>query len=340
MKASRSVAEDMLASLKKRGVHLRLENGQLRFRAPNGTLVQEELSTLRERKSESLDILQPAPQGAKLVPRSMTARVSLTAMQSRWIKSVLREQRLSSVWGSMCRRLIGALYMEVLLQSVETLISRHESLRTRKVRVGDGIVQHVELSSKCRLDLIDLTDLSSERAFGEAVRRTKAFILGRIDICIEALLTWKVYKLETEEYALLFLLDHLISDHDCKHIVVRELWTAYRDVERQVPFSIPSAEPQFPDYVCWRERKCSAWFAAHADYWTRKFVGALRLRLPADQGMPEIAEHFAYAVWCGGDARGSKAHSTRKDIAFLHCSSTSSRSRSDDFATSFFQYPQ
>jgi hypothetical protein len=285
-------ATTLLTSLYRRGVKLWIERGQLHFQAPPGTLGAGDQDRLKQLKPEIVRLLQRARPDAELplVPRPAGTPAPLTAMQMRWITRVLREQRLSRRWGKLGTRLKGRLDLRILRESLETLVQRHETLRTRIVRSGNQLFQEAFPAGPCMVEPIDVSAGSTEESFAKAMQLTRELVYHRIDIYKEPLFVFRLFRLSADDHVLVLLSDHLISDGFSKQILTRELWTAYRQLEAGLPVCLPRSPIQFPDYALWQEQTRAAWFEKHAHYWTDKFAGARRLRLPADEGLPQMAE--------------------------------------------------
>lgn len=72
---------DLLVALRERGAKLWTENGQLRFQAPKGVILPEELNTLRTLRAEIIELLEQAQSFSHnpLQPRVPGCPVPLTA---------------------------------------------------------------------------------------------------------------------------------------------------------------------------------------------------------------------------------------------------------------------
>ena len=81
---------------------------------------------------------------------------------------------VSRRWGRLGARLTGVLDLNLLRQSLETLLERHEVLRTGIVRNEAGIVQQVNQTPPCIMNPIDLSGMPSELAFAREGARVSA----------------------------------------------------------------------------------------------------------------------------------------------------------------------
>src|SRR4030095_14980022 len=125
-------------------------------------------------------------------------------------------------------RLEGRLDVEALERSVNEIVRRHESLRTRfEVEAGEP-EQVIDAWEPRRLEITDLTALPAAEREDKAQRIMSEEVWTRFDLKRGPLLRVKVLKLEEEEYALLYIMHHIVSDGWSMEILSREVRTLYQ----------------------------------------------------------------------------------------------------------------
>lgn len=284
---------DLLSSLYRRGVRIWVENGQLRFQAPKGALLPEELARLRMFKNEIVGFLLDAPLAPDipLEPRAAGYPAPLTAIQLRvWNYTVEKAARLSTRASGFAERIHGPLSTCILRESIEAVVRRHESLRTR-FALADGVPTHI-INSSCEFDfeVIDCRQLPPGSAESAIQCHAQEFLKEKVDLSVGPLFAVKLFRLSSCEHVLVLALDHMITDAVSNGILIREIWALYNQASQGSPLSLPTLSVQFADYAVWQQRTYSAWLDKNGAYWRKRLSHSPRTRLPCDVGLGEVAQ--------------------------------------------------
>jgi hypothetical protein len=220
-----------------------------------------------------------------LRPRSADCLVPLLGMQ-RYLYDRTRKELLSRARvGEASVRIRGPLNVPLLRQSVDMVVQRHESLRTRIV-VVDGIPrQQIDAPGEFDLEIIDVLERRPLDAEEQVKRFTEEFIGEGIDLAVGPLFAVRLLKLAEDDYLLLLGIDHIVTDGASCAIISYEIWTLYSQTARGLPFSLAQVPIQLADYAIWQERTYEAWRAKHESYWTARLTDAPQLELPFDANM-------------------------------------------------------
>jgi amino acid adenylation domain-containing protein len=189
----------------------------------------------------------------------------------------------------MALSLRGRLGIPALEESLRGIIRRHEILRTRFVSVEGKPVQLVMDSAGFTLPVVDLSCLgegsqAETRALAGAAAQTP-FQLER-----EPLLRARLVKLCENEYVVLILMHHIISDGWSLGVLLRELTALYAAGSEGRTAELAPLRVQYRDYAVWQRH----WFAGEAlarqmDYWREQLVGAAGvLELNSDRPRPAV----------------------------------------------------
>ncbi|HEY5742609.1 MAG TPA: amino acid adenylation domain-containing protein, partial [Terrimicrobiaceae bacterium] len=184
-------------------------------------------------------------------------------------------------------RLRGKLNLPALDRAINTLIERHESLRTRFGETDGEPFQIIEPACHIPLEIEDLSVLENgmrETAITAALCRESE---KYFDLSSGPLFRIKLLRLGECDHILLWTCHHIINDGWSITIFNREigvLYEAFRE-ERQSPLSpLPL---QYADYALWQRNQLrSEESQALLAYWRTQLADAPTLELPTDRPRP------------------------------------------------------
>lgn len=190
----------------------------------------------------------------------------------------------------------GAFYLEGKLNAgafervFDTLIERHQSLRTVFVMVDDEPKQQILSAADLgfRLEYMDLRGIpEKENKIRQLARAEwdKSF-----DLSAGPLLRAKLARLEEEKYAFLFTMHHIISDALSMDVVLREVLTLYYSYDAGKESPLRPLNIQYKDYAAWHNDQLQGEkIDLHKNYWLEHLQGKLPLlELPADKERPAV----------------------------------------------------
>jgi amino acid adenylation domain-containing protein len=187
-------------------------------------------------------------------------------------------------------RLSGILSVEALQKALDTIVARHEALRTTFVFVEDSPVQVVVESRSVELTMIDLS------RWPEAEREAKVHHLliaearRPFNLSHDLMLRATLLRLSEQEHALLLVMHHIASDGWSMGIFLRELSALYAAFATGEPSPLPELPIQYADFAIWQRQ----WLQGEVlekqlTYWKRQLGGNLPvLELPADRPRPAV----------------------------------------------------
>src|SRR5262249_23981009 len=150
-------------------------------------------------------------------------------------------------------RLTGRLNTKALLESLNEIVRRHESLRTTFAKAKDGTPVQV-----CRDSLsldVPLIDMSSHPAGErEAAARAVAAEEARMpfDLAHGPLLRARLLRLDREDHVLLLTMHHIVSDAWSAGVFFQELGTIYSAYMEGRPSPLAELPIQYADYAMWQ----------------------------------------------------------------------------------------
>ncbi|HEX6290021.1 MAG TPA: amino acid adenylation domain-containing protein [Herpetosiphonaceae bacterium] len=197
-------------------------------------------------------------------------------------------------------RVSGPLDVAVLARSIQTIVERHETLRTTFVVGGpdleDQPQQQIAPAQAITLIQHDLSGLSAtaqQNALQPIIVETAR---QPFDLRSGPLLRVGLVRLSAEEHVVYLVMHHIISDGWSMGVFVRELLRLYelfRADEHPEQSRLPALPVQYADYALWQR----AWLrdarlAEQLAYWTRQLDPLPPvLALPTDRPRPPIKTH-------------------------------------------------
>jgi amino acid adenylation domain-containing protein len=184
---------------------------------------------------------------------------------------------------ALATRLTGVLDIVAMRRALQTIVGRHESLRTTFAEMDDIPVQVVAAISNVPLPVTDLSRMPEperemRRHAGEEARTP-------FDLEKGPLLRAQLLRLAPQEYVLLLTVHHIVSDGWSMGVLLKELAALYRARVTGEPLSLPELPLQYGDYAEWqRQRLQTDVLERQLAYWRQRLAGAPPiLELPTDR---------------------------------------------------------
>ncbi|WP_158623685.1 non-ribosomal peptide synthetase [Corallococcus llansteffanensis] len=254
---------------------------------------QKRLAALPPEKQELLlrKLRKTAPPAASIPRRaSGLSTVGLSFAQQRlWFLEAL-EPGSARYNLPAAVRLEGVLDVGVLEGCFQTLVRRHEALRTVFRSGADGPEQVIAPAGTMALPVSDLTGVPAEAREAE-VRRCIQEEAGRaFDLLQGPLLRGRLLKLGAGEHVLVLTMHHIVSDGWSMGVLIREVALLYAAGVSGQPSPLPELPLQYADYAVWqREWMRGEVLEKQLAWWRLELTGAPQaLELPTDHARPEV----------------------------------------------------
>ncbi|MCG8617543.1 MAG: amino acid adenylation domain-containing protein [Desulfobacterales bacterium] len=186
----------------------------------------------------------------------------------------------------------GPLDIAVLQRSFNTVISRHEALRTGFDSENGKPVQHILSDAAITIPVTDISDRPEDRKPADVSKwiRTESRVL--FDLATPPLVRAAVLTTGPEQYILLIITHHIISDGWSMGIMHREINAVYRAYAKGQPNPLPDLPVQYADYAGWqRQRLKGDLLSSQTEYWRRHLEGVSTLDLHTDHPRPAMASY-------------------------------------------------
>jgi amino acid adenylation domain-containing protein/thioester reductase-like protein len=187
----------------------------------------------------------------------------------------------------------GSLNIAALEQSLQTLIERHEALRTTFAVVDGQPVQVIDPDFRFQLDLVDVSQVAFSDRTADVWQLMTEEAQRPFDLAQGSLIRVTLFHLREAEYILFFNLHHIICDEWSFSVLFRELSTLYTSFSSNSAVSLPELPLQYADFAGWQRQWLQGdGFTRQLAYWKHQLRGNLPvLQLPADR--PRLA-HPSY----------------------------------------------
>ncbi|HEY0601395.1 MAG TPA: amino acid adenylation domain-containing protein [Herpetosiphonaceae bacterium] len=232
-----------------------------------------------------------AAASASIRPRQEAARdVPLSFAQQRlwFLNQLVPDNAVYNI--SQAVRLIGALNVATLERSINAVIQRHGSLRTRIVTRDGQPAQVVSPELKLALRVVSLEQLPEPEREAELWRQTDADAQQPFDLAHDPLIRAALLRLSRHEHVLLITVHHIVSDGWSLGVLVQELAALYEAFAHGRPSPLKPLPIQYTDFVAWqREWLQGDVLEAQLAFWQAQFDQAIpALALPTDHPRPPI----------------------------------------------------
>ena len=214
---------------------------------------------------------------------SREGRIALSYAQQRlWFLDQLEPGSSAyNIGGAV--RLEGELDVGALERSINHVVGRHETLRTRfEVEEGEP-VQVINDVERLSLRVEDLR--GEEEGQRERVAREIAAEEARkpFELRSGPMLRVKLVRLKEEEHVLVMSMHHIVSDGWSMGVLVREVSESYEAYSRGEEPGLGELTVQYGDYAVWQRK----WLRGEVlerqlKYWREALRGAETLELPTD----------------------------------------------------------
>ena len=282
--------EQFLTHLNSLQVKLWLEDDiKLHCSAPDEVLTPELTAELKARKPEIIAFLQQAnlvnQKTVTSIPTTLrTDKIPLSFAQQRlWFLEQLQSGN-STYHIPTAVRLTGSLNAEVLQQVINTIIQRHEVLRTNFKTVDEELIQVISPSQELVINLINLQLIpKAEQEF-----KVKQIAIEEarkpFDLEEDLLLRVTLLELEQTEYVILLTMHHIISDGWSMEVLVKEIATLYAAFSQNLPSPLTPLEIQYADFAVWQRQWLQGKvLETQLGYWKQQLGGTLPvIQLPTD----------------------------------------------------------
>ena len=184
-------------------------------------------------------------------------------------------------------RLKGALNLEILADTLRSVIDRHEVLRTViKEHDGQGY-QLVMPGSGWSLTYEDRT--AGKESITGVEQQIEEIANAPFDLSKDYMMRANLIKVGENEHLLVVTLHHIVSDGWSTAILVKEVVEIYQAKIEKRAVKLPDLPVQYADYSIWQRNYLQGEVLENKMvYWKEKLEDISPLQLPADYNRPPV----------------------------------------------------
>ncbi|GCE51346.1 hypothetical protein KTH_62150 [Thermosporothrix hazakensis] len=230
-------------------------------------------------------LLQKKREGIRFFPLSF-------AQQRLWfLEQLMPGQQLYNVLTGV--QLKGRVDVSALERSFQTIIQRHETLRTTFTLLNDQPVQVIMPTLDFHLLQEDVSTLPAEereQQVQQSIEREKKHVFS---LDKGPLLRAVLLSLADERWLLLLNMHHIVTDGWSMGVLVQELVTCYSAFVQGVTPELPTLSAQYADFARWqRSQLQKERLEQLLAYWRKQLDGSTPLELPTTYPRPaELTYH-------------------------------------------------
>ncbi len=218
-------------------------------------------------------------------------------------------------------RLRGHLDVDALQSALARIVARHETLRSRFIRLDDSA--QVSIAPVDNGWLLRVEDLRQQ----PQAEHTLQILLAQeasttFDLQNDSLIRGRLVRLADDHHVLLLTVHHIVADGWSMGVLTGELMALYQAYSQGQPDPLPVLTLQYGDYAVWQRRWLSGEvLQQQSQYWQQTLDGApALLTLPTDRPRPAQQDYTGGNVEVLLDERlstGLKALSQRHGVTLF-----------------------
>jgi amino acid adenylation domain-containing protein len=186
------------------------------------------------------------------------------------------------------------LNVEVLRQSLQEIVRRHEALRTTFTSVDGEPMQVVSPAQTIDLNVVELRALPAAEREAEAHRLSMLEAQRPFSLAHGPLLRATLLTLASADHVLLLTMHHIVSDGWSMGVLYRELSSLYAAYSAGRPSPLPDLPVQYADFAHWQSELLQGTaLEEQLSYWKRQLGGAPELLgLLTDRPRPAVQTYY------------------------------------------------
>ena len=272
-----------LTVLIQQGINFELSQDKLLVKGDLSSLNDEQKQFLKDNKEEIISLIKSQTREIPTIQKiDQNVQIPLSfSQQSLWLLDKINNgsshYNLTSTF-----KLTGKINYEALNKTFNTILQRHESLRSYFLVDETGEpVQHVQTVNdfNVAVEKVDTTSENRQQYIAEIVEQETFKIF---DLSKDLLLSIRLLMISKEEHILIVTMHHIASDGWSMGILVKEFNVLYNSYSKEENNPLPELSIQYSDYAYWQRQ----WFKGEvledqAAYWKKQLAN-----LPVVHGLP------------------------------------------------------
>lgn len=287
--------ERLFKSLIDSNVKLSVKKGKLLCQLPENGIDEDLLHQLKTYKEEIKQIIENTKKSKlrrlPIIKRQMDVfpkRLSY-AQQRLWVLDQIEGSTHYNISNALL--LEGKLNIEIFKKAFDTIVERHEILRTTYELDQNGeVYQVIQAVEPLQIWQVDLRSLSKEEQDNKIKQIQEEESKLAFDLKNDILLRVKLIQIKDTFFVVLVTMHHIATDGWSIGILIKEfsaLYTSFYKLEKNI---LPELEIQYSDYALWQQEQLSGeTLKKLKDYWTNQLSDLPTIHsLPLDYIRPKV----------------------------------------------------
>ncbi|WP_348705598.1 amino acid adenylation domain-containing protein [Tenacibaculum sp. 190524A02b] len=174
----------------------------------------------------------------------------------------------------------GAVEVPILERVLQTIVTRHEVLRTKLISENGVGYQKVINAENWSLTQEEVNEDTIEKSI-------KTYLAIPFDLSSDYMFRACLFKLKENKYVLACVVHHIASDGVSGGILMNEFMQLYSAFQSGKEAILPELSLQYIDYAIWQRKYLEGEvLGTQLDYWKEKLTGVDTLALPLDYVRP------------------------------------------------------
>lgn len=184
-------------------------------------------------------------------------------------------------WGA---HIYGVVDRAILERVLNTIVGRHESLRTRFTVMDGEPQQVVDIELQVPLRFVDVSSLTEVERLSTITAHIEQNKTTLFDLRAGPLIRATLIRIANEDNLLLMAMHHIVFDGWSMSVFVREAGVLYEAFSQAKPSPLPELHIQYGDYAVWQTERMKSDSVMHRKlaYWKEHLQGIRMVEIPAD----------------------------------------------------------
>ncbi|WP_395375876.1 amino acid adenylation domain-containing protein [Marinicella sp. W31] len=198
----------------------------------------------------------------------------------------------------------GTLSTDALNHALDTIIVRHEALRTVFKEVNGEVWQEIIAPEDAAFNLQYCDLRGAENQESGLQQEAEAEHQTAFDLAKGPLIRGRLVQLADQEHVLLITMHHIVSDGWSMGVLAQEFNALYEACRLSKPNLLSELPIQYADYAVWQRKELSGdVLAQQGEYWKNHLTGVPEiLSLPTDYARPQMPSYRGNIVEVALDA--------------------------------------
>ncbi|KAA1243795.1 non-ribosomal peptide synthetase [Aquimarina sp. RZ0] len=286
--------QDLLRKLNTLNITINLKGDQLDIKSPRGAMTAELLEEIKQYKKELISFLGEYKiyDNNVITKTSLKENYTLSSSQYRlWLLHEIGKENTTYNMPSAFR-IKDAISVADIEKALLKLIERHEILRTNfevDEKTGKPVQCISPIGNICfKLNYFDFSQESNREEKFEKIKEKE--VGHHFDLKNDSLIRVSLIKMHEDEYILIFILHHIISDGWSSLVIIKDLFSIYQSLFIDEKIGLQPLSIQYKDYAEWQQTVInSKEIVNHKNYWKTQFKGNIPItEIPSNKPRPSI----------------------------------------------------